>query len=136
MDEASRLVTVEIDGDRAAVARELLVGEARIEVLTGRWEDLLPARAPFDLVFVDSGYSRLLGEESAANALLDIVVTGGMLVLDDLTPELETYSSDPDPKREFAFRQPRVIGAEMYPPALDGSLGGVQSGLLIMTKVA
>jgi predicted O-methyltransferase YrrM len=136
MDERSRLITIEVDEIRAAAARELLAGDARVEVLTGRWEDLLPPHAPFDLIFVDSGFSRQLGDEAAAAFLLDVVRVGGLLVLDDLTPELETASEDPDSKREFAFRNPRVIGAEMYPPSIEGVIGGEQSGLLVMTRIA
>jgi predicted O-methyltransferase YrrM len=136
MDARSRLISVEIDEIRAAEARQLMEADARVEILTGQWEELLPPYAPFDLVFVDSGYSRQLEVEAAANFLLDVVRVGGLLVLDDLTPELEVASSDLDPKREFAFHNPRVIGAEMYPPSLDGVVGGKQSGLLVMTRIA
>ena len=89
MDAESRLVTVEADEGRAQEARSLLGPDPRIELLTGRSEDLLPTRGPFDLVFVDSGFSRELHTEEAATFLLDLVVTGGLLVLDDLTPEWE-----------------------------------------------
>jgi predicted O-methyltransferase YrrM len=136
MDADSRLVTVEANVGRAEEARSLLGSDPRIEVLTGRWEELLPPRGPFDLVFVDSGFSRRLHEAASADFLLEIVVTGGILVMDDLTPESEAPESGPDPKREFALANPRVIGAELYPPASDGTLGGVQSGVLVMTKLA
>jgi predicted O-methyltransferase YrrM len=135
MDADSRLVTVESNVGRAQEARSLLGSDPRIEVLTGRWEELLPPRGLFDLVFVDSGFSRRLNEAASAAFLLDIVVPGGILVMDDLTPESESHESGPDPKREFALANPRVIGAELYPPAADGTLGGVQSGLLVMTKL-
>jgi predicted O-methyltransferase YrrM len=136
MDADSRLVTVESNVERAQEARSLLSSDPRIEVLAGRWEELVPPRGPFDLVFVDSGFSRRLHEAQAAAFLLDIVVPGGILVMDDLTPESESHQSGSDPKREFALANPRVIGAELYPPGPDGTLGGVQSGLLVMTKLA
>jgi predicted O-methyltransferase YrrM len=139
MDAESRLVTVEADEGRAREAQTLLGSDPRIELLTGRAEDLLPSRGPFDLVFVDSGFSRELHTGEAADFLLDMVVTGGLLVLDDLTPELELEleleaTGAPDAKREFAFGNPRVLGAELYPPNPDGTLGGVRSGLLVMAK--
>ena len=136
MDADSRLVTVESDAERARRARSLLSADRRVEVLTGRWEELLPPRGPFALVFVDSGFSSRLAEQDAADFLLDIVVTGGMLVMDDLTPRSELQVGDPDPKRTFALAHPRLIGAELYPPTVDGTLGGAHSGLLVMTKRA
>jgi hypothetical protein len=39
------------------------------------------------------------------------------------------------PSENSAFNNPRVLGAELYPPALDGRLGGAQSGLLVVTKL-
>src|SRR3954469_5169493 len=47
-------VTVEIDADRAAQAREELAGTAA-EVLEGDWHDHLPQRGPFDVIFADGG---------------------------------------------------------------------------------
>lgn len=136
MDGHSRLISVEVDENRASAARHLVADDSRVEVLTGRWEDLLPPHAPFDLMFVDSGYSRQLADGAAAAFLLDVVRVGGLLVLDDLTPELELAGDEPDPKREFALHKPRVIGAEMYPPSLEGVVGGEQSGLLVVTRIA
>ena len=70
-------VTVEIDPERAARARAALDG-ARVELLEGDWRDLLPQRAPFDVVFADGGadYDRVV----------DLLAPGGILVKDDLTP--------------------------------------------------
>jgi predicted O-methyltransferase YrrM len=137
MDDRSRLITVECDEVRASAARERLRGDPRVEVVTGRWEEVLPARGPYDLVFVDSGYSRQLDRADAADFLLDIVAPRGMLVLDDLTPDCEMTEEAVrhDAKRQFAFANPRVIGVELYPPSPEGILGGEQSGLLVMTKV-
>ena len=138
MDSAARLVTAESDPERAAIARLLFGGDDRVTVVEGEWEDHLPQQGPYDLVFVDSGFSARLHEREAAAFLLEMVVDGGQLVLDDLTPEasLGEDREGPDPKRELALRHPQVIGAELYPPAGDGSLGGYRSGLLLMTKVA
>jgi predicted O-methyltransferase YrrM len=135
MDANSKLVTVEVDPERAQFARSVLGRDSRIEMLQGSWEEILPARGPFDLVFVDSGYSSQLSSESAANFLLEIAKVGGLLVLDDVTPQVALGGTDPDPKRDFVYRNARVIGAELYPPANDGTLGGPQSGLLVATRI-
>ena len=55
---ATSLVTVEIDEERAARARERLSGFANVELHVGDWREVLPARGPFDLVFLDSGDAR------------------------------------------------------------------------------
>jgi predicted O-methyltransferase YrrM len=70
-------VTVELDPERAAAARERLAGTAA-EVLEGDWRDVLPQRAPFDLVFADGGV--------AYDLVADLLAPGGILVKDDLTP--------------------------------------------------
>src|SRR6478609_1165843 len=49
-------VTVELDPERAARAREALA-DTSAEVLEGDWRELLPPRGPFDVVFADGGGS-------------------------------------------------------------------------------
>jgi predicted O-methyltransferase YrrM len=70
-------VTAEIDPARAARAREVLAG-TRAEVLEGDWQELLPQRAPFDVVFADGGV--------AYDKVADLLAPGGILIKDDLTP--------------------------------------------------
>jgi predicted O-methyltransferase YrrM len=74
------LVTVEVEAERFAFARERLAG-TRAEVIRGRWQDVLPGRAPFDLVFCDAGMT----PDSLALAI-SMLAPGGVLVKDDLTP--------------------------------------------------
>jgi predicted O-methyltransferase YrrM len=70
-------VTVELDRERAAQAREALAG-TQAEVLEGDWRDLLPPRGPFDAVFAEGGVG--YGE------VADLLAPGGIGVKDDLTP--------------------------------------------------
>jgi predicted O-methyltransferase YrrM len=97
-------VTVEPDPERYPVARDALAG-TRAEVLHGRWEDLLPQRGPFDLVFFDGGTRG----ESIALAV-SLLAPGGILVKDDLAPGAPT---DGDPVREALLRDERLIGVEI-----------------------
>jgi predicted O-methyltransferase YrrM len=102
---AASLVTVEIDVERAAAARERLAGRANVELLVGDWRDLLRARAPFELVFVDGG-----GQETKTDpSLLELVVPGGLLVMDDFTPDWP----GPDPVRELWLSHPDAVGVEI-----------------------
>lgn len=139
MDAASTLVTVEVDPERAELARGVLAADGRITVIVGRWQDHLPARPPFDLVFVDGGYEEHLREDpSVADRVVDLVVVGGHLVLDDLTAQAEAprAGASRDLKRELASRHPRLVGAEFYVPGVNGSVGGVRTGGLLMTRIA
>ena len=123
---AASLVTVEIDETRAAQARERLAGLANVELHVGDWREFLPVRAPFDLVFLDSGDAR------ADPAVVELVAPGGLVVKDDLTPEWEGE----DPVRAFWTTRPDFVAAEVLTtPAsaaliavrrLDGGVGSRQ----------
>jgi predicted O-methyltransferase YrrM len=52
--DGATFVTVEPDTERYQSACGALAG-TRAEALNGRWEDLLPERGPFDLIFFDGG---------------------------------------------------------------------------------
>jgi predicted O-methyltransferase YrrM len=94
-------VTVELDPERAAQARERLAG-TRAEVLEGDWRDLLPERAPFDLVFADGGV--------AYEQVVDLLAPGGIVVKDDLTPG---RAAEGDAAREALLLDPRVEATEV-----------------------
>jgi len=94
-------VTAEIDPERAARAREALAGTPA-EVLQGDWQELLPARGPFDLVFADGG--------TAYDRAADLLAPGGILIKDDLTPG---RAVDGDPAREALLRDPRLESVEI-----------------------
>jgi predicted O-methyltransferase YrrM len=102
-DTAASLVTVELDEKRAAVARARLAGRGNVELLVGDWRDLLPPRAPFELLFFDGGRF-----EEAADSI-DLVAQGGLLVKDDLTPDWP----GPDPVRELLFGDPELVAVEI-----------------------
>jgi len=94
-------VTAEIDPERAARAREALAGTPA-EILQGDWQELLPARGPFDLVFADGG--------TAYDRAADLLAPGGILIKDDLTPG---RAVDGDPAREALLRDPRLESVEI-----------------------
>jgi predicted O-methyltransferase YrrM len=102
-DTAVSLVTVEIDEQRAAIAEERLRGRANVELLVGDWRELLPPRAPFELLFFDGGRFA----EGADS--IDLVAPNGLLVKDDLTPDWP----GPDPVRELLFGHPELVAVEI-----------------------
>ena len=101
LPEGASFLTVEIDAERAAAARERLAG-TRAEVLEGDWRDLLPPRGPFDVVFADGGV--------AYDRVVDLLAPGGIAVKDDLTPGRPV---DGDATREAFLRDPRVEAVEV-----------------------
>jgi len=94
-------VTVELDPDRAAQAREALAG-TQAEVLEGDWREHLPQRAPFDAVFADGGVGY--------DEVVDLLAPGGIVVKDDLTPGRPIEG---DATREALLLDPRLEATEI-----------------------
>lgn len=105
---ASELVTVELDSERADVARERLAAFANVELVVGDWRAELPPRRPFELVFLDGGRFKREPDEDGAIAV-ELLAAGGILVIDDLTPGRIA----PDPARSFLLEHPELVAAEI-----------------------
>ena len=103
-ETARSVVTVELDPERVAVARERLRGIANVELLEGDAYEQLRGRGPFGLVFADGG------RPYDWEAILALTEPSGLIVKDDLTPGRPV---DGDPVREFLLRDPRVAAAEI-----------------------
>jgi predicted O-methyltransferase YrrM len=105
------LWTVEIDARRAALARCLLRGVPGVEVLTGDWQTILP-HGPFALLCADARAAKVEAPEQVLAAL----APGGLLVLDDLTPEDQwppEWRGRPDPVRVWWLNEPRLAATEI-----------------------
>jgi predicted O-methyltransferase YrrM len=115
MSKDSCLVSVELDADRAAAARTLFREYPNVEIRTGDWHQVLEHEPPFDLVFVDAGVRPELEGNTWAR-LTETAKIGGLIVMDDVVPvemlalEGEGYV---DYKREFAYKNPRVLATEV-----------------------
>lgn len=105
---ARSLVTVEHDDERAALARVRLQDFPNVEVLLGDWHLELPARGPFELLFLDGGGFKQAPEREGP-AALDLLDPGGMLVVDDFTPHFAEH----DPARAFLLEHPRLAAVEI-----------------------
>ena len=105
MDEESTFVTVERDPERYRQAIAHLAG-TRAEVLHGRWEDVLPQRAPFDLLFADGG----IREAGGIDVVIPLVAPGGFLVKDDMSPGRPIEG---DEIREVMLRDERLTAVEV-----------------------
>ena len=107
MGSDATFVTVEADDDRAAACARLFADQPQVRVLHGDWHDVLPPEAPFDLLFFDGGgWKRSPPAQMRAESerALELVNAGGVVAMDDLTPE-HRWPEDgppwPDALREF-----------------------------------
>lgn len=104
-------ITVELDPARAAATRELFAAYPQVRVLQGDWHALLD-RGPFNLLFADGGRAKQLEPE----ALILAMRLGGLIVLDDLTPESAwppEWQGQRDPLRDFWLNDPRLHATEI-----------------------
>lgn len=103
--------TIELDESRATESARLLAGAPGVTMLQGDWREIL-AHGPFALLFADGGKAK----ESAAETLLAALQIGGLLVLDDFTPEEywpAEWQGRPDSAREFWLNDPRLAATEV-----------------------
>lgn len=73
-------------------------------MLVGDWKELIPPRAPFELVFLDGG------EAKDEPSVVQLVEPGGLFVLDDFTPGWKGN----DPRRDLWLHGGlQVVGTEI-----------------------
>ena len=107
----STFVTVELDPARAGAGRTFFTVFPNVHVLEGDWHALL-AYAPFELLFVDGGSAK----QYEPDVVLAALAPGGLVVLDDLTPEEHwpaAWHGRPDPVRTFCLNDERITATEI-----------------------
>ena len=85
MDQAARLITVDVDPGPQAVAREILGGDVRLEIVTADAAVFLDQQAGemFDLIFADA----MPGKYEVLDKALALLKPGGLYVIDDMLPQ-------------------------------------------------
>lgn len=108
-----RLVSVESDATRHAVAHRVFAADDRVTVLRGDWTELA-AHGPFDLLVPDGGGQGKGGEQPLdPGAWLKF---GGTLVIDDFAPFTEwpaRFLGEPDTARLQWFTHPAMLATEI-----------------------
>jgi predicted O-methyltransferase YrrM len=95
----TRLVSVEIDAERAAACQALFADLPNVTVLHGDWR-LIEGHAPFDLLVLDGGGGGKRQDDSPADPGR-LLKPGGTLVLDDFHPPLEFWPEEATPRDEY-----------------------------------
>jgi predicted O-methyltransferase YrrM len=116
MGPEAEFVTVEADEERAGAVSRLFADQRQVRALHGDWHDLLPLEGPFDLLFFDGGNWKRGDVDAESDAALELVAPGGLVVIDDLTPDSlwpEEWRGRPDPVREFWLADPRLRAVEV-----------------------
>lgn len=81
MSKDSRIVTIEVDAQRASAVAELFADDGRVTVLHGDALELA-AHGPFDLVYCDAGPGKIDHQD----VTVSMTSPGGLILLDDLSP--------------------------------------------------
>jgi predicted O-methyltransferase YrrM len=111
----ARLISVELEPRLVEGVSQLFVDDPNVTIRQGDWHEMMQSNAPYDLLFMDATpRSDLI--QSNWDTITELVAIGGQIVMDDLTPValwLAAWENITDYKREFAFSNPRVVGAEV-----------------------
>jgi predicted O-methyltransferase YrrM len=119
---AASVVTVEVDPERVAVARERLVGIDNVELLEGDWRECLPPRAPFELLFLDAGGIKQRPDDHLP-ASIALLAENGLLVLDDFTP-----GRGNDVARAAISSHPELVAVEILTTAETAAILATRVG--------
>lgn len=104
------MVTVDRVPDLTAIAASMFVDDERVTVPTGDWR-LLEEHAPFDVFFCDGG-----GKRDDPHRVVDMLSSGGVLVLDDFTPSTTwppIFNGAIDDLRILYLTHPKLLAVEV-----------------------
>jgi predicted O-methyltransferase YrrM len=109
-----RLVSIEHDEQRAALARAMFAGVPAVTVLHGDWREL-QGSGPFGLLALDGG-GQGKGDPESMLAPDEWLVPGGALVIDDFTPATAwppMFDGQPDAARLRWLQHPHLLATEI-----------------------
>jgi predicted O-methyltransferase YrrM len=131
----TRLVSVEIDTERAGLVASLFADQPQLAVIPGDWHEIYRA-GPFDLLVLDGG---------VPPGPAELLRPGGTIVIDDLTPASTwppRFGGQVDEARMHWLTHPALDAAELrlaptsppssppgaFPPANPGRASSRRAG--------
>lgn len=124
VSSTTRIVSVELDQERATAARELFSGYPNVTVVHGDWREL-ERYGPFDLLVLDGGGSGKGGE--APFDPLTWLAPNGAFVIDDFTP-MEVWPPEHrgvvDAVRMHWLEHPEILATEIRTSPFHSALVG------------
>jgi predicted O-methyltransferase YrrM len=108
-----RVLSVECDQERAALAASVFTSEPDVEVIHGDWTEIYD-HGPFDLLVIDGGGGGKNGNPAADIARL--LNPGGSVVIDDFAPFTQwppMYGDGPDEARMIWLDHPDLVATEV-----------------------
>ena len=115
-------VTIELDEQLARASASIFAGDENVTVLHGDWHELMPAEAPFDLLFYDGGgkqHPEVDGED-----VVGLLAPGATIVMDDLTPGRGPH----DVVRDFWLNHPQIVAIEVMTTHATAAIVGTRIG--------
>ncbi|NNE73293.1 MAG: SAM-dependent methyltransferase [Acidimicrobiales bacterium] len=109
-----RLLSIEIDADRAAAAQTVFVDTPNVTVLCGDARELYE-HGPFHLLVFDGGW----GSAKAGDApvgVAEVLVDGGLLTVDDFSPMTTwppRFHGELDRGRHYWLTHPEMLATEI-----------------------
>jgi predicted O-methyltransferase YrrM len=125
MDRHARLITVDIDPGSQAVARGILGGDPRLEIVTEDAAVFLrrQAAASFDLIFADA----MPGKYELLDEALALLRPGGVYIVDDMMPQANW-------PEDHARKVPRLVDDLVVRPGLRIVELAWSSGLVVAAR--
>ena len=134
---ATRLISVEIDPERAAACRSLFADCGNVEILQGDWRQIVP-HGPFDLAVLDGGGGGKRDGDLPADPT-ELLVVGGTVILDDMHPALEqwpparqpaedTHGRNVNRARDYWFNHPDMLTTEFRIHPIAGAIVATRRG--------
>lgn len=106
-----KFISIDNNKQRVDICSELFEVFPNVNIMNGDWKDIL-AYSPFKLLFADGGKAK----EQAPDHLFNALEIGGMIIIDDLTPEdkwPKEWKGQVDQVREYWLNHPKLAATEI-----------------------
>ncbi|KGR78041.1 O-methyltransferase [Ureibacillus manganicus] len=111
ISQAVQFISVDYSKEKIDIVANS-INHSQVEFVYGDWKDVIP-KGPFQFIFADAQAAKV----TEAQVLIDTLNVGGMIFMDDFTPEEhfpDEWKGKPDKVREFWLNHQELIVTEIY----------------------